>query len=97
MHTEANTFEQVVRSKNPSMSEEDVKECIEFLKTAIPRVSKKIMMERIREDSAKRIENEIDQLMRNLSLAGYFEIVPRVKISYTSLNGYFKKINFNYY
>ena len=61
--TSGNTFEHIVRIKNPNISDDDVKECVKFLKKTTPMIAKKLFAKKVSEELLQKTENELNQLI----------------------------------
>ena len=75
-----NTFESIIRAKNPNITDDDVKECVKFLKKTTPMVATKLFAKKTSDVLLKKAEDDLNQLIRNLRLAGYFDVCPRTRI-----------------
>lgn len=74
------TFEYAVRTKNPKISEEDIREAKKLLKRIIPTITNEVVL-KYTDNPTKQLEKRINQVLRDLRLAGYYDHCPRVRVS----------------
>lgn len=91
------SFGTVVRQKNPSILDEDVNEAIVLLKKLYPRITRKIISKPYDQTQLQKVENECNQILRDMRLAGYYNQVPRVRIIHELANGRINQLSLEYY